>query len=143
MKQNELIALKQHSETVPGNSLLSPGALLIQARHELGFTQQEVARRLCFSLKIITALERDEYKELHGLSYIRGYLRAYANLLNFPPDKVLQAFEQQGYVNNADHSDKIHKHKPSAIIIQKEHVARSNELYFDYCVCRYVISLVA
>lgn len=124
MKQNELIELKQHSETIPGNSLLSPGAILTQARHELGLTQQEASRCLCLSIKIITAIERDEYKDLHGLSYIRGYLRAYANLLNFSPEKVLQAFEQQGYVNNTDRSDKIQKHKTSVTIIQKEHIAR-------------------
>ena len=133
MKPNESIELKQHSEFSPGNSLLSPGALLQQGRHELGFTQAEVARRLCLSVKTITAIERDDYKDLHGLSYIRGYLRAYAGLLNISADKVVHALEQQGFVNNIEHTDKQGVAAlPHSIHINKEHLTKVASYVFIF-----------
>jgi DNA-binding XRE family transcriptional regulator len=121
--KHDTTELKQHCES-PGISLLSPGALLKQARHDVGYTQAEVARRLCLSVNIIISIERDDYKDLPGLSYIRGYLRAYANLVDYSADKVLKAFEQQGFANNSEQKDQIPKHPASSLAIEKEHIAR-------------------
>lgn len=124
MKYHETTELKQHCDSVPGIALLSPGALLKQARHEMGYTQIEVARRLNLSVKIITAIEKDDYKDLPGLSYIRGYLRAYANLLNCSADKVLKAFEEQGYASSAELPDRVQNNNLASVVLEKEHIAR-------------------
>ncbi len=124
MKHHETTELKQHCDSVPGIALLSPGALLKRARHEEGYTQIEVARRLNLSVKVITAIEKDDYKDLPGLSYIRGYLRAYASLLNCSADKVLKAFEQQGFASCAEQPDKIQNNNLASVAIEKEHIAR-------------------
>lgn len=124
MKQNGSNELKQHSEDTAGNSLLSPGALLQEARHLLGLSQAEVARRLCLNIKIITNIERDEYKELPGLSYIRGYLRSYANLVNISADKVLQSFERQGFVNNFTKTEKPQIKSEPSLSDNKDNITR-------------------
>ncbi len=132
MKQNGAVELKQHSEETPGNPLLSPGAMLQEARHELGYTQAEVARRLCLTIKVIAALERDEYKELPGLSYIRGYLRTYANLLNISAEKVLHSFEQQGFVNNFLSVEKQQIKKTSSLINKKDYITKPVSYIFIF-----------
>lgn len=124
MTQNNSNELKQHSEDTPGNSLLSPGALLQEARHQLGLSQAEVARRLCLNIKIIATIERDDYKELPGLSYIRGYLRSYASLVNISADKVLLSFDRQGFVNNFTKSDKPHIKNEPTLSEKRDNITR-------------------
>lgn len=95
MNHNETsVELKQHSEN-SGLAERSPGIMLQQARNAAGLTQAEVARSLCLAINVIAALERDDYSSLPGMSYTRGYIRAYANLLNQSPDLVMASFDRQ------------------------------------------------
>lgn len=87
------VELKQHSDN-SGVAARTAGVMLKQARNAAGLTQAEVARSLCLTVNVIAALERDDYNSLPGVSYVRGYLRAYANFLNQSPDLILESFEQ-------------------------------------------------
>ena len=69
-----------------------PGSRLCQARVGLGWSRAEVAQRLHLSLHQILALENDDYAHLPGSTYVRGYLRAYANLVNLKSDNILAAY---------------------------------------------------
>lgn len=69
-----------------------PGAYLRQIRQELGLSEDEVAFQLHLSRSIIDALEADAYEKLHGATFVRGYLRAYAKLLNISPDAIIASF---------------------------------------------------
>lgn len=69
-----------------------PGHLLQQARLELRLAPEDVAQILHLSSKQIIALENDDYKTLSGPTYVRGYLRSYAQLLGLSPEKVVEAY---------------------------------------------------
>ncbi|MBI3778620.1 MAG: helix-turn-helix domain-containing protein [Gammaproteobacteria bacterium] len=69
-----------------------PGRLLHQARRDLRLAPEDVAQILHLSSKQIIALEQDDYKNLPGPTYVRGYLRSYAQLLGLSPDKVLDSY---------------------------------------------------
>lgn len=69
-----------------------PGQLLRQARLDLRLAPEDVAQILHLSSKQIIALEKDDYKTLPGPTYIRGYLRSYAQLLGLSPEKVVEAY---------------------------------------------------
>lgn len=69
-----------------------PGRLLQQARKDLRLAPEDVAQILHLSAKQIVALEQDDYKNLPGPTYIRGYLRGYAQLLGLSPEKVLESY---------------------------------------------------
>jgi len=69
-----------------------PGRLLHQARQDLRLAPEDVAQILHLSPKQIIALEQDDYKNLPGPTYVRGYLRNYAQLLGLSPDKVLKSY---------------------------------------------------
>lgn len=69
-----------------------PGHLLKQARLDLRLAPEDVAQILHLSSKQIIALENDDYKSLSGPTYVRGYLRSYAQLLGLPPEKVVEAY---------------------------------------------------
>ena len=74
---------------------LSAGTILAAARERVGLSQQQAADELYMTLGKVRALENDEYERLHSDTFIRGYLRAYANLLKIDVEQVLAAYERQ------------------------------------------------
>jgi cytoskeleton protein RodZ len=69
-----------------------PGRLLHEARLDLRLAPEDVAQMLHLSPKQIVALEQDDYKNLPGPTYVRGYLRSYAQLLGLSPETVLESY---------------------------------------------------
>jgi len=69
-----------------------PGRLLHEARLDLRLAPEDVAQILHLSSKQIVALEQDDYKNLPGSTYVRGYLRSYAQLLGLSPETVLESY---------------------------------------------------
>ena len=69
-----------------------PGSVLQKARQDLRLAPEDVAQILHLSSKQVVALEQDDYKNLPGPTYVRGYLRSYAQLLGLSPEKILQAY---------------------------------------------------
>ena len=70
---------------------LGPGKALAQARTDLGLSREDVARQLHLKPPLVIALENDNYESLPGATYVRGYLRSYAQLLGLPAEPILEA----------------------------------------------------
>lgn len=68
-----------------------PGKALAQARVDLGLSREDVARQLHLKAVLILALESDNYEALPSMTYVRGYLRSYAQLLGLSADPILDA----------------------------------------------------
>ena len=73
----------------------SPGAMLRQARAERGLSIDEVAQALRLSPRILSALEEDAYERLPGPTYVRGYLRSYAQFLDLSVHPLLEGFNNR------------------------------------------------
>jgi len=71
-----------------------PGAMLKRAREDLRLAPDNVASILRLSARQIQSLESDDYSSLPGATYVRGYLRSYAQLLGLSPDKVIDIYQQ-------------------------------------------------
>lgn len=69
--------------------LQGPGRRLREARESRKFSQQQVASQLRMQVKIIEALEEDDYSALPGITFVQGYLRSYARLLGLPEQSIL------------------------------------------------------
>ncbi|MDR1530173.1 MAG: DUF4115 domain-containing protein [Burkholderiales bacterium] len=70
---------------------ISAGMMLRQAREAAGLTVDSVAVALKLAPRQIAALENDLYEELPVLTFVRGFVRNYARLLNIDSDAVLAA----------------------------------------------------
>lgn len=66
-----------------------PGRHLFEAREARGLTREGVASQLRLNVRLITALEEDDYDALPGPTYTSGYLRSYARLLELPEDSFV------------------------------------------------------
>lgn len=67
----------------------SAGKTLAEARERLGLSVAEVARQLRLSPRQIEALEADDHASLPGKTFLRGFLRNYAKLLQLDPEPLL------------------------------------------------------
>jgi cytoskeleton protein RodZ len=69
-----------------------PGPMLQKARQDLHLAPEDVAQLLHLSVRQVVALEQDDYKNLPGPTYVRGYLRSYAQLLGLVPEKIIESY---------------------------------------------------
>lgn len=67
----------------------SAGKVLAEARERLGLSVAEVARQLRLSPRQIEALEADDHASLPGKTFLRGFLRNYAKVLQLDPEPLL------------------------------------------------------
>ncbi|GGD42705.1 helix-turn-helix domain-containing protein [Pseudoxanthomonas indica] len=65
------------------------GAFLRQAREQAGLSLQDVGNRLKVPLKVLQALEAEDWAQLGAPVFIRGQLRSYAKLLKVDVDGYL------------------------------------------------------
>lgn len=79
-------------ETAKETMCSRPGELLKKAREAKGLTQEEVAIKLNFLPLYVPALENENFEPLHSVTFVKGYLRAYARFLDIDADEVLRCF---------------------------------------------------
>lgn len=106
------------SSAVPG-----PGAQLMQARLDLQLSREDVAGKLHLSSKQIEALEENDYRNLPGPTYVRGYLKSYALLLGISPDAILDVHARMT-------AKPVPQQDFSAIAPQKEITSRHHQVRF-------------
>lgn len=104
-----------NSEGAQTNKELSPGKRLSRARLELGLTQEQVAKELYITLSKIKALESDDYRRLTSDTFIRGYIRAYANLLKLDVVEILAAYDQLTHEADAESEAAVNAKAESSI----------------------------
>jgi len=82
-------------DTAPDVPEFNLGERLTRARRDRGMSVEDVAHALRLSPRHISALEDERFDDLHGSTYIRGYLRSYARLVGLPVDELLAAYGQE------------------------------------------------
>jgi cytoskeleton protein RodZ len=71
------------------------GRILAAAREKQELSIADVARQLRLGAKQIEALEEDDYVSLPGSTFVRGFIRNYARLLQVDPEPLLQSYQQR------------------------------------------------
>ena len=72
----------------------SPGQLLRAAREAKGWKVEYVASQLKLARRQIEALEADAFTDLPGLTFVRGFVRNYARLLDIDADPILALLDR-------------------------------------------------
>lgn len=76
------------------------GPIFRAARKDKAMTINDVSKELNLSFSIINDIENDSWENLPEATYIRGYIRSYANLLGLNPDDVLTNFRYSSSEQN-------------------------------------------
>ena len=64
------------------NPTLTPGVILRQQRQRIGWSVDDIANALCLSAELIDDLEQDNFTDMGGSTFVLGYLRSYARMVN-------------------------------------------------------------
>ncbi len=73
-----------------------PGERLRAAREAAGLSLSQVSARLRLDTRTLEALESGSYGSLPAPTFVRGYLRSYARLLDLEPEPIVDAFDRCG-----------------------------------------------
>ncbi|MBC3475351.1 RodZ domain-containing protein [Pseudomonas taiwanensis] len=86
--------MKAAHPEVAAASRQNPGELLRQARENREWSQAEVARKLNLTVTSLNHLETGAFDKLPGHTFARGYIRAYAKLMDMDQAPLVEAFDQ-------------------------------------------------
>lgn len=111
-----------------------PGKRLQATREDRHLGREEVAHHLHLDVKLIIALEEDDYAKLPSPSYICGYLRSYARLLKLPEDEIVKSYTQGQVISAALLPENVD------IVSKKKHTSKSS--YSTVIVLVVVLALV-
>jgi len=91
----------ENQPELDGQSPGFPGHLLRQAREKYGLSQQEAARDLRLTSKVINAIEEDDFKLIPSFVFARGYIRSYAHHVGSDGQALVAEFDAAyGVPNN-------------------------------------------
>jgi cytoskeleton protein RodZ len=79
-----------------------PGRQLHEAREARGLSMADVAGALKFGVRQIEALEADDYRNLKGATFVRGFVRSYARYLKLAPEPLLAMLEGGATISRAE-----------------------------------------
>ncbi len=74
----------------PPSGAAGPGARLRAAREAAGLSLEQVAQQLKLAPRQVRALEEEDFAQLPGRTFARGFVRNYARLLNLDGDDLLR-----------------------------------------------------
>ena len=89
---DENVSTDQPEEESVAANVELPGKRLQAQREDKRMTRDEVANHLHLDVRLIAALEEDDYEKLPAPSYICGYLRSYARLLKLPENEIVESY---------------------------------------------------
>ncbi len=70
------------------------GERLKSAREALQLTEKEVALRLHLNVTVVSLIESEDFAEGPPATFMRGYLRSYAKLLNLPESEIKSTLKE-------------------------------------------------
>ena len=76
-----------------------PGQVLRAEREALGVTTRDVAETLNLSITMVEAIEADDYERMPAAVFARGYIRAYARLLDLDPEPIVARYPEVAVSN--------------------------------------------
>jgi len=82
---------------------LPAGARLREAREAAGLSIDAVAQQLKLAPRQVQAIEGDDYAQLPGRTFVRGFMRNYARLLQLDPEDVLATLPDANAAPSLDH----------------------------------------
>ena len=71
------------------------GLVLAGARNQAGLSQEEIARQMNLMVSTVRALEEDDFVNLPGPTYVRGYLHTYSKLVGLDAGQLIRIYDEQ------------------------------------------------
>jgi len=76
-------------------SSIDIGALLIEARNNLGLATKDIADALNLADEVISEIEKNNFNQDFPVAFIRGYVKSYATKVGLDTSPILNEFDRQ------------------------------------------------
>jgi cytoskeleton protein RodZ len=93
--------------------MASTGSILRELRQQRGVCLEEVARSTRISARVLAALEADDLAALPTGPFAKGFIRAYCQALDVPPDDALAQYSLATGVPAAPHQPSAPRQAPA------------------------------
>ena len=120
---------------------LHPGARLGRARQALGIARGDVAASLHLEEEVLEALEEGREGELPARVYVRGYIRAYANLLGLNADRLAAEFDLSAPAQETDATPVVGNGKAGKRAVRTDFPQRRAGVFLSVVVVVIVVAL--
>lgn len=94
-----------HSEAA-ASTAANPGETLRAAREEKGLALSSIAQQLNLTERSLAQIEAGDFSRLPGLTFARGYVRAYGKLLGLDQNRLVNEFDH--YTGSGAAASNIH-----------------------------------
>lgn len=111
----------QNDETNVEATQQGPGERLTQARDALNLSIEDVATKLHLTKRCIIDLEENNYHTSIPLTFMRGYLRAYARMLELPENEIMNAFKALDIPDEAEQTYSGKSYNNALISLKSSH----------------------
>ena len=126
----------ENQPELDGQSPGFPGHLLRQAREKYGLSQQEAARDLRLTSKVINAIEENDFELIPSFVFARGYIRSYARHVGLDGQALVAEFDAAyGVPNNSA--------KPMSTIRKGGQQSKPGDAWVKLISIVFVIGLIA
>ncbi len=76
-----------------------PGARLRKAREAKGLSIEDIAKKLFLTSAVVRQIENDDYNSSQAVTFMRGYLRSYARLVDVDGAVLIAEFNELGLMD--------------------------------------------
>lgn len=84
-----------NTESIHDKVSTTTGGRLRQARENMGLSQQAVAKKLCLKVSTVRDIEDDHDNPNLASTFLRGYIRSYARLVNISEEELMPIMAKQ------------------------------------------------
>ena len=118
------------------------GLALKAARERMGVRPSDVAASLHLEESVIRAMEEGQEGELPARVYVRGYIRAYANLLGLDADRLAAEFDLSAPAAETDATPVVGNGKAGKRAVRTDFPQRRAGVFLSVVVVVIVVALV-
>lgn len=122
------------------SSQVMPGNLLKDGRERAKLSTEDVASKLNLKHSFVVQIEANNFDQLPGPTFIRGYLRAYSKLIDMDAEPVISAFNALSGDGQAD-SRNTRSHRPVETIRPQRNLSDPLIKYTTLIVLAAIIAL--
>lgn len=104
---------------VPPSSL---GRMLREERVKQGLSVADVANQIKFATRQIDALEADDFRQLQGATFLRGFVRSYAKILQLDAQALIELLPLGNVTPHQMYSSPVEVAFPSMLSTRKQNL---------------------
>lgn len=132
----QILAAESNVQRLESEGNVSLGHILQQARLAKKISVEDVADQLCLKRHIIQRIEADDYLNDKSITYMRGYIKSYARLVQIPESLVNQFLEQKGLL------EKIQNPEPAKFNVRQSTAKDKPVRFITYAIIVILVVLV-